>query len=96
VKLKLSNGNEWVLNFRFCFFFFPHLNSCFISYLPHFLITTHWGTKCGERDSLFFFFVVLGLELRVFTMSQYPNPFYVRYFFKIGSGKLFVWAGFEP
>jgi hypothetical protein len=38
-------------------------------------------------------FVVLGFELRAYTLS---NPFLWGFFFEIGSLKLFGWAGFKP
>jgi hypothetical protein len=42
--------------------------------------------------------VVLGFELRAYTLSLQPllQLFFVMGFFKIGSQKLFAWAGFEP
>jgi hypothetical protein len=57
----------------------------------------------GSRESdhfnqiysfLFFFFVVLGFEFRVYTLSH-SSPLCV-VFFEIGSHKLFAQAGFEP
>jgi hypothetical protein len=33
-----------------------------------------------ERDAIFFFFEVLGLELRAYTLSHSTSPFYVRHF----------------
>jgi hypothetical protein len=39
--------------------------------------------------------MVLGLELRVYTLSRSTSPFIVMEFFKIGSHKLFAQAGFE-
>jgi hypothetical protein len=45
---------------------------------------------------LFFFFIVLGLELRAYTLSHSISPFFVMGVFKIGSRKLFPPAGFEP
>jgi hypothetical protein len=45
----------------------------------------------------FFFFAVLGLELRAFTLSHsLPQPFFCEGIFEIGSLELFAWAGFEP
>jgi hypothetical protein len=38
-----------------------------------------------------FVFVVLGLEIRAYSIS----PFFVMGFFEIGSRELFAWAGFE-
>jgi hypothetical protein len=40
--------------------------------------------------------VVLGLELRAFTLSHSTSLFSVIDIFKIGSLELFLWAGFEP
>jgi hypothetical protein len=44
----------------------------------------------------FFFFVILGFELRAFTLSHYTSPIFVMGFFEVGSRELFAWAGFEP
>jgi hypothetical protein len=38
----------------------------------------------------FFFFMVLGLELRAYTLSHFTSPFFVIEFFEIGSQKLFA------
>jgi hypothetical protein len=43
-----------------------------------------------------FFFSVLQLELRAFTLSHSASPFFVMGIFEIGSHELFVWAVFEP
>jgi hypothetical protein len=46
----------------------------------------------------FFFFVVLGLELRAYTLSHSTSPFFfvcVLGIFEIGSCELFALAGFE-
>jgi hypothetical protein len=43
----------------------------------------------------FFFFVVLGPELRAYTLSHSTKPFFVVGFFEIGSQELFAWAGFK-
>jgi hypothetical protein len=43
----------------------------------------------------FSFFGVLGFELRAYTSSHSMSPL-LKVFFKIGSHKLFAWAGFEP
>jgi hypothetical protein len=43
----------------------------------------------------FFFFVVLGFELRAYTLSHSTSLFCDRFFF-IGPCKLFVRTGFEP
>jgi hypothetical protein len=39
--------------------------------------------------------VVLGFELRAYTLSHSTSPFFVMDFSKIGSHELFAWAGFE-
>jgi hypothetical protein len=44
----------------------------------------------------FFFGVVLGLELKTFTLSHAASPFFVVGFFELGSHELFAWAGFKP
>jgi hypothetical protein len=43
----------------------------------------------------FFYFFLLGLEHRAYTLSHSTSPFFVCFFFKIRSLKLFAWAGFE-
>jgi hypothetical protein len=45
---------------------------------------------------LFVCFVVLGFELRAFTLNHSTSSFLWRVFFEIGSYGLFAWAGFEP
>jgi hypothetical protein len=40
--------------------------------------------------------VVLGLELKTFTLSHAASPFFVVGFFELGSHELFAWAGFKP
>jgi hypothetical protein len=42
------------------------------------------------------FSVVLGLELRAYTLSHSTNLYFVKGFFEIGSRELFAQAGFEP
>jgi hypothetical protein len=39
--------------------------------------------------------MVLGLELRVYTLSHSTSHFFVKEFLKIGSHELFARAGFE-
>jgi hypothetical protein len=39
--------------------------------------------------------LVVGLELKAYTLNHSMNPFFVTGFFKIGSCELFAWAGFE-
>jgi hypothetical protein len=46
--------------------------------------------------SPFFFFPILGLELRAYTLRHSTSPFFVMGFFDIGSGELFAQAGFKP
>jgi hypothetical protein len=55
-----------------------------------------WWKKIFDMISMFYFFAVLGLELRAYILSYSTSPFFVMGFFKIGSHKLFPWAGFEP
>jgi hypothetical protein len=52
------------------------------------------GLEC--RASLFFFFfAVLGLELRAYTLSHSTSPVFLMGFFEIGCGELFAQVGFE-
>jgi hypothetical protein len=44
----------------------------------------------------YFFFAVLGLELRAYTLSHSTTLFFCDRFFEIGSCELFARAGFEP
>jgi hypothetical protein len=39
--------------------------------------------------------VVLGLELRAYTLSHSTSPFFHDGVFKIGSHELFAWAGLK-
>jgi hypothetical protein len=59
----------------------------------------------GHRDKsfqflnlyvFFFFLTVLGLELRVFTLSHSTSPFFVMGFYEIVLREPFAWAGFVP
>jgi hypothetical protein len=43
-----------------------------------------------------FFFLVLGLELRAFTLSHSTNPIFVKGFLRYGLLEVVAWAGFEP
>jgi hypothetical protein len=43
----------------------------------------------------FFFFSVLGFELRAYTLSHFTSPIFVKGFFKIGSLELLTQAGFK-
>jgi hypothetical protein len=44
-----------------------------------------------------YFFAVLGLELKAFTLSHSTSPIFCdRGFFEIESHELFAWAGFNP
>jgi hypothetical protein len=45
---------------------------------------------------LLFFLVVLGLELRAYTLSHSTSPSFVMGFFEIGSHQVFSWADFKP
>jgi hypothetical protein len=54
----------------------------------------HWEVNCWrKKGSLYFFFflVVLGFELRAYTLSHSTSPFLWCFFFEIGS----AWADFE-
>jgi hypothetical protein len=59
--------------------------------LERFLITLN--LRSLSRN---FFFPVLGLELRAYTLSHSTIPFFVMGVFEIGSPKLFSRAGFKP
>jgi hypothetical protein len=49
------------------------------------------------KFSVVFFFAILGLELRTYTLSHSISPFvFVMGFFEIGPRELFARAGFEP
>jgi hypothetical protein len=57
--------------------------------------------KCGScliRVYVFvcLFFVVLGFELRAYTLNHSTTPFFIMGFFEIGSHELFARTGFEP
>jgi hypothetical protein len=62
----------------------------------------HLGTKpstqepFGEHIFFLIFFLVLGFELKAYTLSHSTSPFFVMVFFELGSHKLFVWVGFDP
>jgi hypothetical protein len=43
-----------------------------------------------------YFFVVLGFELRAYTLSHSTSLFFVMGFFEIGFHKLFAPSDFEP
>jgi hypothetical protein len=43
-----------------------------------------------------FFLMILGFELRAYTLSHSTSPFLVMGFFEIGFHGVFVQAGFEP
>jgi hypothetical protein len=45
---------------------------------------------------LFFILVVLKFKLRGLCLEPFFQPFFVMSFFKVGSHKLFAWAGLEP
>jgi hypothetical protein len=42
-----------------------------------------------------FFFLVLEFEIRVYTLSHSPSPFFVMGILEIGSHELFAQASFE-
>jgi hypothetical protein len=44
----------------------------------------------------FIHLVVLGFELRAYTLNHFTSPFCDAFFFKIGSRELFAPVGFEP
>jgi hypothetical protein len=55
-------------------------------YPPDFCLQNSWDYRCKPSvpgGGFFFFFVVLGLELRTFTLSHYTSP-------------TFLWRVFEP
>jgi hypothetical protein len=55
-----------------------------------------WGiVLMYQAPSFFFFFTVLGFELRAYTSSHSTTPFFVKDFFETGSHELFAQAGFE-
>jgi hypothetical protein len=64
---------------------------------PYVLCLPCWPqATCGFLLFSFFFFSILGLELRAYTLNYSTNPFFfVIDFFEIGSRELFAWAGFE-
>jgi hypothetical protein len=81
-----------------------HVYTAFASYSPSYTLSPYppppSGTKPPNRTCsvlLFsdFFFAVLGLELRAYTLSHSTSPF-LWFFFDIGSCELFAQAGFEP
>jgi hypothetical protein len=47
-------------------------------------------------NSFFFFFAMLGFELRAYTLSHSTSSIFVIGFFEIGSHELFAQAGLEP
>jgi hypothetical protein len=47
-----------------------------------------------DANFILFYFAVLGLELRVYTLTH--STIFVKGFFEIASPKLFAWAGFKP
>jgi hypothetical protein len=58
------------------------------------------GTEEGHigripKSHYFFFFVVLGLELRAYTLSLSTSPVFMMGFFEIGFQELFAQAGFK-
>jgi hypothetical protein len=68
----------------------------------HGQIFTKGGRDSAYQDtpwiiasSFFFFFVVLGFELRAYTLSHSTSPFFVTGFFEIRFYELFAQAGFK-
>jgi hypothetical protein len=51
--------------------------------------------KRHDTFLFFFFFLVLGLELKPYTLNHSASPFFVMDFFEVGAQELFAWAGFE-
>jgi hypothetical protein len=52
-------------------------------------------TVCfGNR--YYYFFVVLGLDLRAYTLNHSTSPFFVKGFGRYSLEELFAQAGFEP
>jgi hypothetical protein len=66
------------------------------SFFLYFMLLTdsqilyHHVIRCS-----FFFLMVLGLELRAYTLSHSTSPFLRRVFLEIRSRKLFTWPGSE-
>jgi hypothetical protein len=54
------------------------------------LVILHLLNLLVAFNSGFFFFAVLGVELRAFTLSHSTSPFFVKVFFEIGSYELFA------
>jgi hypothetical protein len=75
-----------------------------IPYLQKKVLLVSWNWCIEHRPSnlfiyifiITFFFVVLGLELRAYTLSHSTSPFLWWAFIKIRSLQLFAWIGFEP
>jgi hypothetical protein len=60
-----------------------------------------WVREASLEDEMsevwfFFFFAVLGFELRTYTLSHFTNPYFMKGFFETESHEQFAWAGFEP
>jgi hypothetical protein len=47
--------------------------------------------QCGQKYIHSFFFSVLGLELRAYTLIHSTSPIFVMIFLQIGSQELFAW-----
>jgi hypothetical protein len=61
-------------------------------------VSVDWNLLNHEttlRPFFFFFLMILGFELRAYTLSHFTSTFCVG-FFKIGSRELFAWVVFEP
>jgi hypothetical protein len=67
---------------------------------PDLCLPSNWyywyKSQCSALEGVsFFFFVVLGLELRTYTLSYSTSPFSWRVFSTWGLVELFAWADFE-
>jgi hypothetical protein len=71
-----------------------------VASLPSFLVLQRPALLLPSRPlcvtSSFFFFAVLGFELRAYTLSHSGIPFFVMGIFEIRSHELFARVGFEP
>jgi hypothetical protein len=84
----------------------PSMHShCYIREIPNSSDNTIWSqiihdlpwyTGDYKWRELIFVCVVLGFELRAYTLSHFHQPFFVMGFYEIRSRKLFARAGLEP
>jgi nitrate reductase gamma subunit len=73
---------------------FTDLLPVFWSFLPH----LYFNAKLVADLFIYLFiylFAVLGLEIRVFTLSHSTSPIFVNSFSEIESLVLFAWASFK-